>query len=305
MSMLLAPNPSFEIGENPYSNPNPVKAGRVWAGTRGNGFYCHAYWPSPSSGQQRPKSPPRRKQLLLGDMTQGSRRDDYHYRGEDSPRRDETPTHSPRWSDDEVYNGPLSKQIMDLQLPHALQKSPQLGKIFPTTLVEGAMAWYKSLPHGSITSWKDLYKQFTSHFTASRKHRKMEASLEAIVQGPNETLRFYIERFNKEVVQVDVTDDMKKYFMRKNLRDGTKFKEMVTIEKPSTWDEILHKAQAYMNGDRRKHDKAREPRGPPSQFTNYTPLLVPREIVLAECAASNFKNSGIRFPKSTPYNLNL
>ncbi|GAU21179.1 hypothetical protein TSUD_10960 [Trifolium subterraneum] len=211
-------------------------------------------------------------------MAQGSRGDDYQNRRENSPRREETPTHSPGWSDDEVYKGPLSRQIMDLELPRALQKPPQLGKydgltdpdihiqnidailnyqavkggikcrIFPTTLVEGAMAWYRSLPQGSITSWKDLCKQFTSHFTASRKHPKTEANLEAVRQGPNETLRSYIERFNKEAVQVDVTDDMKKYLMRKNLRDGTKFKEMVAIEKPATWDEILHKAQAYMQG---------------------------------------------------------
>ncbi|GAU47210.1 hypothetical protein TSUD_403510, partial [Trifolium subterraneum] len=284
--------------------------------------------------EQRPRSPPRRKEILLGGMAQGSRGDDYQSRREDSPRREETPTHSPGWSDDEVYKGPLSRQIMGLKLPRALQKSPQLGKydgltdpdihiqnidvilnyqavrggikcrIFPTTLVEGAMAWYRSLPQGSITSWKDLCKQFTSHFTASRKHPKTEANLEA------------------------------KYLMRKNLRDGTKFKEMVAIEKPATWDEILYKAQAYMqfeeetmadamrysrtednrpprehgnrngdkrNGDRRGRDKSREPRGPPSQFTNYTPLLVPREIVLAECAASDFKNDEIRFPKSTPF----
>ncbi|GAU34620.1 hypothetical protein TSUD_394110 [Trifolium subterraneum] len=226
--------------------------------------------------EQRPRSPPWRKEIRLGGMTQGSRGDDYQYRRENSPRREETPTHSPGLSDDEVYKSPLSRQIMDLELPRALQKPPQLGKydgltdpdihiqnidailnyqavrggikcrIFPTTLVEGAMAWYRSLPQGSITSWNDLCKQFTSHFTASRKHPKTEANLESVRQGPNETLRSYIERFNKEVVQVDVTDDMKKYLMRKNLRDGTKFKEMVAIEKPATWDEILYKAQAYM-----------------------------------------------------------
>ncbi|GAU50142.1 hypothetical protein TSUD_281220 [Trifolium subterraneum] len=225
-------------------------------------------------------------------------------------------------------------QNIDAILNYQAVKGGIKCRIFPTTLVEGAMAWYRSLPQGSITSWKDLCKQFTSHFTASRKHPKTEANLEAVRQGPNETLRSYIERFNKEAVQVDVTDDMKKYMMRKNLRDGTKFKEMVAIEKPATWDEILHKAQAYMqfeeetmadamrhpraehnrppreqgnkngdrrNRDRRGRDKSREPRGPPSQFTNYTSLLVPREIVLAECAASDFKNAGIRFPKSTPF----
>ncbi|GAU40250.1 hypothetical protein TSUD_219610 [Trifolium subterraneum] len=251
--------------------------------------------------EQRPRSPPRRKEILLGGMAQGSRGDDYQNRRENSPRREETPTHSPGWSDDEVYKGPLSRQIMDLELPRALQKPPKLGKydgltdpdihiqnidailnyqavrggikcrIFPTTLVEGAMA---------------------CHFTASRKHPKTEANLEAVRQGPNETLRSYIERFNKEAVQVDVTDDMKKYLMRKNLRDGTKFKEMVAIEKPATWDEILYKAQTYMqfeeetmadamrysrtednrppreqgnrngdkrNGDRRGHDKSGNP----------------------------------------------
>ncbi|GAU44271.1 hypothetical protein TSUD_133170 [Trifolium subterraneum] len=102
---------------------------------------------------------------------------------------------------------------MDLELPRALQKPPQLGKYdgltdpdihiqnidailnyqpvrggikcrsFPTTLVEGAMAWYRSLPQGSITSWKDLCKQFTSHFTASKKHPKTEANLEACIIG--------------------------------------------------------------------------------------------------------------------------
>ncbi|GAU33418.1 hypothetical protein TSUD_21110 [Trifolium subterraneum] len=196
------------------------------------------------------------------------------------------------------------------------------------------MAWYRSFPQGFVTSMKDLCKQFTSHFTASQKHLKTEANLEAVVQGPNETLRSYIERVNKEAVQVDVTDDMKKYLMRKNLCDGTKFKEMVTIEKPATWDEIMYKAQAYMqfeeetladamrysrtednrppreqdnrnedkrNGDKRGRDKSREPRAPPSQFTNYTPLLESREIVLTECSSSDFKNAGIRFPKSTPY----
>jgi hypothetical protein len=42
--------------------------------------------------------------------------------------------------------------------------------------------------------------EFTTHFTASRTQPKTMASLEAIVQGRNEPLRDYIERFNKEAV---------------------------------------------------------------------------------------------------------
>ncbi|GAU46380.1 hypothetical protein TSUD_280790 [Trifolium subterraneum] len=284
--------------------------------------------------KQRPRSPPRRKELLLGGMTHGSRGDDYQYRRENSPRREETHTHSPGWSDDEVYKGPLSRQIMDLELPRALQKPPQLGKydgltdpdthvqnidvilnyqavkggikcrIFPATLVEGVMAWYRSLPQGSITSWKDLCKQFTSHFTASRKHLKTEENLEDVRQGPDETLRPYIERFNKEAVQVDVTDDMKKYLMRKNLRDGTKFKEMVAIEKPATWDEILYKAQAYMQfeeetmADAMRYSRT-EDNHPPREQGNKNGDK--RNGDRRGRYNSDFKNAGIRFPKSTPF----
>ncbi|GAU44076.1 hypothetical protein TSUD_368880 [Trifolium subterraneum] len=230
--------------------------------------------------------------------------------------------------------GPIAKQIMYLELSRALQKPPQLEKydgftdpdihiknidgilnyqavkggikcrIFPTTLVEGAMAWYRSLPQGSITSWKDLCKQFASHFTASRKHPKTEANLEAVVQGPNETLRSYIERFNKEVVQVDVIDDMKKYLMRKNLRDGTKFKEIVTIEKPVTWDEILYKVEAYMPfeeetlADAMRYSRTEDNRPPREQGHRNGDK---RNGDKRGRDNLDFKNAGIRFPKSTPF----
>ncbi|MCI74757.1 hypothetical protein A2U01_0096021, partial [Trifolium medium] len=74
----------------------------------------------------------------------------------------------------------------------------------------------------------------------------------------------------------------------------------VGIEKPRTLDELLLKAQSYIQyeevevadairharpeegnparephrkgGDRRKNDKHKEPRGPPSLFSSYTPL---------------------------------
>ncbi|MCI60461.1 hypothetical protein A2U01_0081717, partial [Trifolium medium] len=52
-------------------------------------------------------------------------------------------------------------------------------KLFPTTPRKGAMAWYKSLPPGSIDSWPELCRLFTAHFTASRRQPKTEAALEA------------------------------------------------------------------------------------------------------------------------------
>ncbi|MCI56018.1 hypothetical protein A2U01_0077269, partial [Trifolium medium] len=94
--------------------------------------------------------------------------------------------------------------------------------------------------------------------------------------------------------------DMKKYLLERGLRPRSDFAKAVCIEKPRTLDELLLKAQAHMQyeevemadairharlednnfaqeshrkgGDIRKNDKHREPRGPPSLFSNYTPL---------------------------------
>jgi hypothetical protein len=76
------------------------------------------------------------------------------------------------------------------------------------------MAWYKSLSIESIDSWRELCRQFTAHFTASRKHPKTEATLEAISQRKkNEPPREYIDRFNKVAVEVKTDDRMKLYVL--------------------------------------------------------------------------------------------
>ncbi|MCI48564.1 hypothetical protein A2U01_0069807, partial [Trifolium medium] len=102
------------------------------------------------------------------------------------------------------------------------------------------------------------------------------------------------------------------------------FAKAVGIEKPQTLDELLAKAQPYIQyeerkaadairhsraednssrresnhppressrryGGKKKNDKHRDPRGPPSLFSNYTPLTISREHILSECHASEFR----------------
>ncbi|XP_058732619.1 uncharacterized protein LOC131604175 [Vicia villosa] len=108
------------------------------------------------------------------------------------------------------------------------------------------MTWYKILSDESITSWKVLGKLFSRHFTASRRYPKSEASLEAIIQGKDESLRAYIERFNKEAVQVSTTAHMKKFLLERGLRPRSDFAKAVGTETPATLDEFFLKAQAYI-----------------------------------------------------------
>ncbi|CAJ2665346.1 unnamed protein product [Trifolium pratense] len=147
----------------------------------------------------------------------------------DSPRSSED--HSPNGSDEGDPRCPLSADILRKRVPKGFERPPTLPaydgltdpddhianvnanldfrnisgaircRLFPTTLRKGAMAWYQSLPPQSIHSWRDLTEQFSRHFTASRKHPKTVHALEAIYQAEEETLRNFVERFNKEAVQ--------------------------------------------------------------------------------------------------------
>jgi len=75
----------------------------------------------------------------------------------------------------------------------------------------------------------------------------MVASLEAIVQGKSEPFREYIERFNKEVVQVRGADErMKQYLIAKGLHEGTNVKKAVHLDRPRTLNEFLAIVKIYI-----------------------------------------------------------
>jgi hypothetical protein len=292
-----------------------------------------------------------------------SRHHDYDHRSPTPiPRNEDLHDYSPNGSDEEDKDCPLSREIMRAPIPPGLDKLPNLPsydgltdpddhinnfnaianfrktsgaircRLFPTTLRKGALTWYTSLPPQSVSSWQDLTSQFRKNFTASRKQPKTVASLEAIFQGPKESLRDYIDRFIKEAVQVETTDEMKRYLLARGVRPRTDFAKVVGIEKPKTLGLLLERAEPYIqyeeqeaadalrlargedvqppkgsnqppreagqiDGGRKRNDK---PRGPPSLFSVYTPLNASREHILTECYNSEFKEAGIKFPKQPP-----
>ncbi|GAU50692.1 hypothetical protein TSUD_410480 [Trifolium subterraneum] len=177
-------------------------------------------------------------------------------------------------------------------------------KLFPLFLVRGASTWWRNLPPGSIDSWEELCRTFTAHFTTSRRHPKTVASLKAIVQGPEESLRNYIERFNKVSVEVEATDKMKLYLLEEGLREGTKFQEAVGILEVQTLDAFFELAQRYIKyEDKQKASEVRRPKT--FEFTYHTPLNAPRDRILSEISNAEFKSAGIRFPKQLPAKPNV
>ncbi|GAU39244.1 hypothetical protein TSUD_396900 [Trifolium subterraneum] len=175
--------------------------------------------------------------------------------------------HSPRrkspGSGDERHQGPLSRRIMDIPLPRGLEKPPTLDKYNGTTDPDEHVqsTWWRNLPPGSIDSWEELCRMFTAHFTTSRRHPKTVASLKAIIQGSEESLRSYIERFNKVSVEVEATDKMKLYLLEEGLREETKFQEAVGIVEVQTLDAFFELAQRYIKWeDKQKASEVRRPK---------------------------------------------
>ncbi|MCI44579.1 hypothetical protein A2U01_0065818, partial [Trifolium medium] len=110
-----------------------------------------------------------------------------------------------------------------------------------------------------------------------------------------EPLRTYLERFNKAAVEVKTDDMMKLYLLDRGLRRGSDFAKAVGIEEIKILDTFFEKAQKYIayeekqvaaevrrpksqdeagpsrrGGDKRKEERIRESKPPPSKFTGYT-----------------------------------
>jgi hypothetical protein len=61
-------------------------------------------------------------------------------------------------------------------------------------LTGASRSWLSKLEKGTIGSWEELTKQFTSNFKSTYKRPASIEKVNACVQQSNETLRAYIQR---------------------------------------------------------------------------------------------------------------
>ncbi|XP_030964831.1 uncharacterized protein LOC115986113 [Quercus lobata] len=186
-----------------------------------------------------------------------------------------------------------------------------MRRAFPTTLKGAARIWFSRITSGSISTFKELSAQFTSHFIGGHRHKKSTACLMNIKQREDKTLRSYITRFNKEALSIDEADDKILVAAFTNgLRKG-KFLFSLYKNDPKTMSEVLYRATKYMNAEdallahedkprkREWQEDTRQDRGrkvartgerrddrhskpPTGRFTNFTPLTTPIDQVLMQ-----------------------
>ena len=90
-----------------------------------------------------------------------------------------------------------------------LQQPPDeiLCRSFPTTLKGAAREWFNKLPNSSINTFEQLSGSFVRHFVGGQRPKRTADHLLTIKQGEKETLRSYVTRFTRGMLEVDETHD--------------------------------------------------------------------------------------------------
>ncbi|XP_062171004.1 uncharacterized protein LOC133876775 [Alnus glutinosa] len=80
-------------------------------------------------------------------------------------------------------------------------------RAFPLTLAGGAREWFRTLPPRSVSSFEGLARKFASQFMAGVVRKKPAQQLMTIKQGPQESLRSYLLRFNQERLAAETQNE--------------------------------------------------------------------------------------------------
>ncbi|XP_074291450.1 uncharacterized protein LOC141618250 [Silene latifolia] len=146
--------------------------------------------------------------------------------------------------------------ILAASIPRELRQVC-MCKGFGTTLTGPALHWYINLRNGSIKSFADLINSFNHQFSSSRELEKRSSDLYRIKQKPDETIRAFLTRFNKEKVLIprcDVGTTVEA--LRQGLPLDIDFYDELTMKPCQTLEDVQAKALGYIRLEEDKSFKA-------------------------------------------------
>ncbi|GKV19153.1 hypothetical protein SLEP1_g29446 [Rubroshorea leprosula] len=166
--------------------------------------------------------------------------------------------------------------IMRIQIAN----DAMMCKVFPATLKSTARRLYHKLPKHSIDSYSQLAKLFSNKFASQREIKRMATELMQVHQKEGESLRDYMQRFNKATLDIDnVLDTICLSALLHGLKRG-RFLDDLLENPPKTWNE-----EQPPRREEKKKQKINEQWGKPAEFpkyANYIPLALPRSQILAQ-----------------------
>ncbi|GKV49755.1 hypothetical protein SLEP1_g56488 [Rubroshorea leprosula] len=182
-------------------------------------------------------------------------------------------------------------------------------KVFPATLKSTTRRWYHKLPRHSIDSFSQLAKLFSNKFASQREIKRTATELMQVNQKEGESLRDYMQRFNKATLDIDnVPDTICLSALLHGLKCG-RFLDDLLENPPKTWNEVNDRSASFIlsedfqsskrraddkpskgqeqqpRREEKKKQKVNEQWGKPAEFpkyASYIPLTLPRSRILAQ-----------------------
>ncbi|XP_050222771.1 uncharacterized protein LOC126672864 [Mercurialis annua] len=124
-----------------------------------------------------------------------------------------------------------------------------LCKLFPTTLKGLAQEWYQSLKPGSVLTFKQFSGLFQARFVACIPQKKLSTDLLAIMQWEGETLRKYVERFNKEAMQIEDLSQEIAYTALLNGTTNSDLRKELLAKSPKSFTTLMTIAHTQIRVD--------------------------------------------------------
>nr|XP_023888238.1 uncharacterized protein LOC112000356 [Quercus suber] len=156
-------------------------------------------------------------------------------------------------------------------------------RAFPTTLKGSARIWFSRLTPNSISTFKELSAQFTTHFIGRHRYKKSTTCLMSIKQREDETLRAYITCFNKEALSINEANDkilVAAFTNRLRKEDALQAREDKPRKRERQEEGQRDQGSKRPRIDDRRVEQRFKPPG--GRFTSFTPLTAPIDQVLMQ-----------------------
>ncbi len=120
-------------------------------------------------------------------------------------------------------------------------------KIFPSSLGEVTLRWFDRLEHGSICSWRELSKAFTTHFITNTKKPKEVDSLMALTIKSGETLKSYSSKYWETYNEIDrCGEDLAIRQFSFGLPQGCRIRQSLTKKLPFNMADLMLRIEQHI-----------------------------------------------------------
>jgi hypothetical protein len=132
----------------------------------------------------------------------------------------------------------------------SLHKTPDVVacRAFPLTLSGKARDWLRNLLPKSIDNFDTLGRKFLTQFVSGRTRRKPRGYLLSVGQGPNESLKDYLWRFNQEKLETEsAPDDFIYGAIFQGLKNDGPLMADLAMKPPKDLHTFMVKVDRYIN----------------------------------------------------------